>query len=175
MRDVPVFGRHDQRGHCEVVYDDVRVPAENILGEEGDGFAMAQARLRPGRIHHRMRALGAAERALALRTTRAQDRVAFDKTPAEQGVVQYRIAESRVAIDQARLLCRLAAETIDERGNKAAVPWEGGLDGANTANCRLSSPLSANPDLGAARSVDLGLPNTYDCLSRPNLRGPARA
>ncbi|MFX1758848.1 acyl-CoA dehydrogenase family protein [Rhodococcus sp. As11] len=123
VRDLPVFGRHDQHGHCEVVYDDVRVSAENLLGEEGGGFAMAQARLGPGRIHHCMRALGAAERALALMTTRAQDRVAFGKTLAEQGVVQHQIAESRVAIEQARLLCRLAAKTIDEHGNKAAAPY----------------------------------------------------
>ncbi|MGN0123775.1 MAG: acyl-CoA dehydrogenase family protein [Rhodococcus sp. (in: high G+C Gram-positive bacteria)] len=123
VRDLPVFGRHDQHGHCEVVYDNVRVPAENLLGEEGGGFAMAQARLGPGRIHHCMRALGAAERALALMTTRAQGRVAFGKTLAEQGVVQHQIAESRVAIEQARLLCRLAAKTIDEHGNKAAAPY----------------------------------------------------
>lgn len=123
VRDLPVFGRHDQHGHCEVVYYDVRVPAENLLGEEGGGFAMAQARLGPGRIHHCMRALGAAERALALMTTRAQGRVAFGKTLAEQGVVQHQIAESRVAIEQARLLCRLAAKTIDEHGNKAAAPY----------------------------------------------------
>ncbi|MCR8695145.1 acyl-CoA dehydrogenase family protein [Rhodococcus pyridinivorans] len=123
VRDLPVFGRHDQHGHCEVVYDNVRVPAENLLGEEGGGFAMAQARLGPGRIHHCMRALGAAERALALMTTRAQGRVAFGKTLAEQGVVQNQIAESRVAIEQARLLCRLAAKTIDEHGNKAAAPY----------------------------------------------------
>ncbi|WP_016935174.1 acyl-CoA dehydrogenase family protein [Rhodococcus sp. R1101] len=123
VRDLPVFGRHDQHGHCEVVYDNVRVSAENLLGEEGGGFAMAQARLGPGRIHHCMRALGAAERALALMTTRAQGRVAFGKTLAEQGVVQHQIAESRVAIEQARLLCRLAAKTIDEHGNKAAAPY----------------------------------------------------
>jgi len=123
VRDLPVFGRYDQHGHCEVVYDNVRVPAENLLGEEGGGFAMAQARLGPGRIHHCMRALGAAERALALMTTRAQERVAFGKTLAEQGAVQHQIAESRVAIEQARLLCRLAAKTIDEYGNKAAAPY----------------------------------------------------
>jgi acyl-CoA dehydrogenase len=123
VRDVPVFGRHDQHGHCEVVYDDVRVPASNILGEEGAGFALAQARLGPGRIHHCMRALGAAERALGLLTARAQARVAFGKTLAEQGVVQQQIAESRIAIDQARLLCQLASKTIDVHGNKAAAAY----------------------------------------------------
>ncbi|MBS9375206.1 acyl-CoA dehydrogenase family protein [Rhodococcus sp. B50] len=123
VRDVPVFGRYDQHGHCEVVYDDVRVPVENILGEEGAGFAVAQARLGPGRIHHCMRALGASERALALMTARAQSRVAFGKPLADQGVVQQQIAESRIALDQARLLCQLAAKTIDEHGNKAAAPY----------------------------------------------------
>ncbi len=123
VRDVPVFGRYDQHGHCEVVYDDVRVPAENLLGEEGAGFAVAQARLGPGRIHHCMRALGASERALALMTTRARARVAFGKPLAEQGVIQQQIAESRIALDQARLLCQLAAKTIDEHGNKAAAPY----------------------------------------------------
>jgi len=123
VRDVPVFGHYDQHGHCEVVYDNVRVPADHLLGEEGGGFAMAQARLGPGRIHHCMRALGAAERALSLMTTRAQQRVAFGSPLAEQGVVQHQIAESRIAIDQARLLCRLAAKTIDEHGNKAAAPY----------------------------------------------------
>ncbi|MEO9327183.1 acyl-CoA dehydrogenase family protein [Gordonia aurantiaca] len=123
VRDVPVFGRHDQHGHVEVVYDDVRVPVANLLGEEGAGFAMAQARLGPGRIHHCMRALGAAERALHHMVERAKVRVAFGKPLAEQGVVQQQIAESRIAIDQARLLCRLAAKTIDELGNKAAAPY----------------------------------------------------
>ncbi|MEV0341864.1 acyl-CoA dehydrogenase family protein [Nocardia sp. NPDC050713] len=121
VRDVPVFGRYDQHGHCEVVYEDVRVPVSNILGEEGAGFALAQARLGPGRIHHCMRALGAAERALSLLTARAKSRVAFGKPLADQGVVQQQIAESRVAIDQARLLCQLASRTIDVHGNKAAA------------------------------------------------------
>ncbi|GAA1653463.1 acyl-CoA dehydrogenase [Mycolicibacterium murale] len=120
-RDVPVFGRHDQHGHCEVVYDNVRVPVTNILGEEGAGFAVAQARLGPGRIHHCMRALGAAERALSLMTARATSRVAFGKPLAEQGTVQQQIAESRIAIDQARLLCQFAAKTIDLHGNRAAA------------------------------------------------------
>lgn len=123
VRDVPVFGRHDQHGHCEVIYDNVRVPVSNILGEEGAGFAIAQARLGPGRIHHCMRALGAAERALGLMVTRAQSRVAFGKPLAEQGVVQAQIAESRIAIDQARLLCQYASKITDEHGNKAAAPY----------------------------------------------------
>jgi acyl-CoA dehydrogenase len=123
VRDVPVFGRHDQHGHCQVVYDDVRVPVINILGEEGAGFALAQAGLGPGRIHHCMRALGAAERALALMTRRALSRVAFGRPLADQGVVQSYIAESRIGIDQARLLCQLASKTIDVHGNKAAAAY----------------------------------------------------
>lgn len=123
VRDVPVFGRHDQHGHCEVLYHDVRVPVGNILGEEGAGFAVAQARLGPGRIHHCMRALGAAERALGLMTARATSRVAFGKPLSDQGTVQQQIAESRIAIDQARLLCQFAAKIIDERGNKAAAQY----------------------------------------------------
>jgi acyl-CoA dehydrogenase len=120
MRSTPVFGRQDQHGHCEIVFDDVRVPATNLLGEEGAGFAIAQARLGPGRIHHCMRALGAAERALALMVDRVQTRVAFGKPLAEQGVVQQQIALSRNEIDQARLLCEKAAWTIDQRGNREA-------------------------------------------------------
>lgn len=121
VRDVPVFGRHDQHGHCEVVYDDVRVPVSHLLGEEGAGFALAQARLGPGRIHHCMRAIGTAERALALLVRRARTRVAFGSVLADQGVVQQQIAESRLGIDQARLLCHLAAKTIDTHGNKVAT------------------------------------------------------
>lgn len=121
VRDVPVFGRYDQHGHCEVQLDDVRVPTSNLLGDEGTGFAMAQARLGPGRIHHCMRALGAAERALALLVSRAKERVAFGAPLVERETIQQGIAESRLAIDQARLLCLTAARTIDEHGNKAAA------------------------------------------------------
>ena len=120
VRSLPVFGHQHQQGHCEIVFRDVRVPVENILGEEGGGFAAAQARLGPGRIHHVMRALGAGERALALMVARTKSRVAFGKALAEQGVVRDRIAESRIALDQARGLCHHAAHVIDTEGNKAA-------------------------------------------------------
>ena len=120
VRDLPVFGHHDQHGHALVTFDGVRVPVANVIGEEGGGFAAAQARLGPGRIHHCMRALGAAERALALMLERAQSRVAFGKPLAEQGVVQQQIAESRIEIEQARLLCHQASHVIDTLGNKAA-------------------------------------------------------
>ncbi|MFF5988235.1 acyl-CoA dehydrogenase family protein [Prauserella flavalba] len=120
VRDYPVFGHHDQHGHAEVRFDDVRVPVENVIGEEGGGFAAAQARLGPGRIHHCMRALGAAERALALLVERAKNRVAFGGPLADQGVVRQHIAESRVEIEQARMLCQRASHVIDIAGNKAA-------------------------------------------------------
>ncbi|TNC25164.1 acyl-CoA dehydrogenase family protein [Amycolatopsis alkalitolerans] len=120
VRDRPVFGHHDQHGHAEVRFDGVRVPRSNVLGEEGGGFAAAQARLGPGRIHHCMRALGAAERALALLVRRAKDRIAFGAPLADQGVVRQQIAESRMEIEQARLLCHRACHEIDVAGNKAA-------------------------------------------------------
>jgi acyl-CoA dehydrogenase len=120
VRSTPVFGWQDQHGHCEVVYDNVRVPVTNLLGEEGSGFAIAQARLGPGRIHHCMRAIGVAERALALMVERARTRIAFGKPLAEQGVIQQQVAQSRNEIDQARLLCEKAAWTIDSHGNKEA-------------------------------------------------------
>ena len=120
VRDLPVFGHHDQHGHAEVRFDGVRVPVTNVIGEEGGGFAAAQARLGPGRIHHCMRALGAAERALALLVQRAKDRVVFGGPIADQGVVQSSIAESRLEIEQARLLCHRACHVIDTEGNKAA-------------------------------------------------------
>ncbi|MBB3083651.1 acyl-CoA dehydrogenase family protein [Geodermatophilus sabuli] len=120
VRDYPVLGHHDQHGHAQVRFDDVRVPVTNVVGEEGGGFAAAQARLGPGRIHHCMRALGAAERALALLSARAQERTAFGGPLADQGVVQQSIAESRLEIEQARLLCHRACQVIDTEGNKAA-------------------------------------------------------
>ncbi len=119
-RSYPVFGRHDQHGHCLVEFDEVRVPASNLLGEEGGGFAAAQARLGPGRIHHVMRALGAGERALAMMVSRAQERVAFGRPLAEQSSVRERIAESRIELEQARALCHRAAFVVDSEGNKAA-------------------------------------------------------
>jgi acyl-CoA dehydrogenase len=120
VRDMPILGRHDQHGHPELRFDNVRVPVSNVVGEDGGGFAAAQARLGPGRIHHCMRALGAAERALALMVDRATSRIAFGGPLADQGVVQQQIAESKLAIDQARLICHEACRVIDTEGNKAA-------------------------------------------------------
>jgi acyl-CoA dehydrogenase len=121
-RGMLVFGYTDgtHGGHAEVIFDNVRVPRENIISGEGDGFAIAQARLGPGRIHHCMRQIGAAERALELMCRRATSRTAFGKTLAEQGVVQDWIAESRVRIEQARLLVLKTAWLMDTVGNKGA-------------------------------------------------------
>jgi acyl-CoA dehydrogenase len=120
VRSTPVLGQHHFQGHVEIAYDHVRVPVGNVLGEIGGGFAAAQMRLGPGRIHHAMRALGAAERALALMVARTKERVAFGRPLAEQSSVQEKIARSRIEIDQARAICHLAAATIDTQGNKAA-------------------------------------------------------
>ncbi len=107
-------------GHAEIEFRDVRVPAENLIGDPGDGFAIAQARLGPGRIHHAMRLIGMAERAFDLMCRRAVRRVAFGKPLAEQGVVQEWIAESKVRIEQARLLVLKTAWLMDTVGNKGA-------------------------------------------------------
>ncbi|HEV7205091.1 MAG TPA: acyl-CoA dehydrogenase family protein [Jatrophihabitans sp.] len=120
VRDVGVFGYQDQHGHAEVLFEDVRVPVANRLAEEGDGFLIAQGRLGPGRIHHCMRAIGMAERALKLMCERASSRIAFGKPLADQGMVQQAIAESRLEIDQARLLTQKAAAMIDAGGAKSA-------------------------------------------------------
>jgi acyl-CoA dehydrogenase len=120
VRQLKVFGYDDPGAHCEVMFDEVRVPAGNLIGERGAAFAIAQARLGPGRIHHCMRIIGAAERALALMCERARTRTAFGKLLAEQGVVQQAIARSRVEIEQVRLLCHKAAWLMDTQGTKAA-------------------------------------------------------
>ncbi|MFE0458501.1 acyl-CoA dehydrogenase family protein [Kitasatospora sp. NPDC058965] len=121
-RAMTVFGYEDRDhgGHAEVLFEDVRVPAANLIGEPGSGFAIAQARLGPGRIHHCMRAIGIAERALELMCRRASGRTAFGKPLAAQGVVQDWIAESRVRIEQARLLVLKTAWLMDTVGNKGA-------------------------------------------------------
>jgi len=120
VRNVPVFGYHERGGHAEIAYEDVRVPAVNLIASEGDGYMIAQARLGPGRIHHCMRSIGVAERAFDLMVVRAKSRIAFGSTVADKGVVQEWIAEARWRIDQARLLTLYTAWLIDTEGNRAA-------------------------------------------------------
>lgn len=121
-RGMQVFGYddHDHGGHAELFFNDVRVPVGNLIGGEGDGFAIAQARLGPGRIHHCMRAIGVAERAVELMCKQAEKRVAFGKRMSEQGVVRDWIAESRVKLEQLRLLVLKTAWLMDTVGNKGA-------------------------------------------------------
>ena len=122
VRPMHVFGYddHEHGGHAELLFEDVRVPAENLIGGEGDGFAIAQARLGPGRIHHCMRAIGVAERAIELMCERVEHRVAFGRPLARQGVIREWIAESRVAVEQLRLLVLKTAWLMDTVGNRGA-------------------------------------------------------
>ncbi len=121
VRQLPTFGYQDQHGHSEVVFRDVRVPRSNLLGEEGGGFAIAQARLGPGRIHHCMRLIGMAERAIELMVHRAQSRHAFGGPLSDQGVVREQIALSRIEVEQARLLVLKTAWLIDQAGARGAA------------------------------------------------------
>ncbi len=125
--DPSVFGYDERGGHPEVVFRDARVPVDNLLGEEGGGFAIAQARLGPGRIHHCMRTIGVAERALGLMVTRSLERSTFGTSLAHKGVVQDWIAEARIEIDMCRQYVLHAAHLMDTVGNKAAAVQISGI------------------------------------------------
>jgi acyl-CoA dehydrogenase len=120
VRPLPVFGYLDQEGHAELRFEDVRVPAENLVAGEGDGFLISQARLGPGRIHHCMRTVGVAERALGLMCRRAAERTTFGKPVASRANVQDWIAEARIEIEMLRLLALKTAWLMDTVGNKLA-------------------------------------------------------
>jgi acyl-CoA dehydrogenase len=120
LRPVSVMGHSGGPGHCEIVYEDCRVPKDNLLGHRGGGFVIAQDRLGPGRIHHCMRAIGAAERALELMCKRAVKREAFGSPLADKQFVQDFVAKSRIEIDQARLLTLYAAWQMDTLGKREA-------------------------------------------------------
>ena len=162
LRWLPVFGYdHAPHGHGEVLFENVKVPVSNILLGEGRGFEIAQGRLGPGRIHHCMRAIGQAEVALEKMCRRLNTRVAFGKPLSEQSVMLERVAEARIAIDQARLLVLKAAETMDKLGNKAAL--------AEIAMIKVAAPnmlcrvldLAIQAFGGAGVTEDFGLAGAY--------------
>jgi acyl-CoA dehydrogenase len=126
-RSMTVFGNEDRGGHGQVLFDNVRVPSDHLLGEEGGGFAISQARLGPGRIHHCMRTIGVAERALELMIKRALTRTAFGSLVAQKGLIQDWIAEARIEIDMAREYVLRCAHLMDTVGNKAAATEISGI------------------------------------------------
>jgi acyl-CoA dehydrogenase len=161
LRNLPVFGYVDQEGHAEIDFADVRVPASNLVAGEGDGFMIAQARLGPGRIHHCMRAIGAAERALEALCTRAVSRVTFGQPIAMRANIQDWIAESRIEIEMARLLTLKAAWMMDTVGNRQARVEIAAIKVAapNVALKVLDRAIQVHG--GAGVSEDFGLASAY--------------
>ena len=162
-RGMTVFGYTDgtHGGHAEIIFDHVRVPAENMIAGEGEGFAIAQARLGPGRIHHCMRTIGVAERALQLMVTRLLSREAFGKKIAEHSVWEQRVAEARIDIEMCRLLCLKAADMMDKVGNKTAQ-LEIAMIKVAAPNMALKIIDNAIQAFGAAGvSDDAGLARDY--------------
>ena len=167
VRNLPVFGYDDQEGHAEVDFENVRVPAANLIASEGDGFMIAQARLGPGRIHHCMRAIGAAERALEAMCTRAVSRVTFGQPIAMRGNIQDWIAESRIEIEMARLLTLKAAWLMDTVGNRHARIE---ISAIKVAAPNVALKVRRSRDPGARRRRRVGR-----LLARRRLRAPAHA
>lgn len=157
-RSLSTFGFMDREGHNELTFTDVRVPVDSLLGDEGAGFAVAQARLGPGRIHHAMRAIGAAERALELMCRRVTNRVAWGKPLSEQGVIREWIARSRLEIEQARLLTLKAAWRMDRDGAKAAQTEIAMIKVAAlaAANNVIDRSIQAHGAMGIGPDVPLG-------------------
>src|ERR1700736_3158650 len=156
-RGLTVFGYQDQEGHAEVLFDDVRVPVANLIAGEGDGFMIAQARLGPGRIHHCMRAIGAAERALEAMCRRAVSRVTFGQPIAMCGNIQDWIAESRIEIEMARLLTLKAAWMMDTVGNRHARTEISAIKVAapNVALKVLDRPIQVHGGAGVSEDFTL--------------------
>ncbi|MFM8752988.1 MAG: acyl-CoA dehydrogenase family protein [Actinomycetota bacterium] len=157
IRNLTVLGYVDQHGHAEVSFTNVRVPASNLIGKEGEGFALAQARLGPGRIHHCMRAIGMAERALQLMIKRSLTRTPFGKELARQGVIQEWIAQARIDIEQARLLVLKAAWIIDNQGAKAARKEIAAIKVAipRTAEQIINNAIQAHGGAGVSQDTPL--------------------
>ncbi len=164
VRNLSVFGYIDMEGHAELEFSDVRVPVANLLGEQGGGFSIAQARLGPGRVHHCMRAIGAAERAFDLLCARAHERHPFGRPLAEQGVIQQWVADSRIEIEQARLLTLKAAWLMDTAGNKGARMEIAAIKVAVPAMALRVVDRAIQSYGGAGVSQDTPLPAMYAWL-----------
>ena len=156
-RSLTVFGNEDRGGHGQVLFENVRVPADHLLGEEGSGFAISQARLGPGRIHHCMRTIGVAERALEILCKRAMNRTAFGSLVAQKGLIQDWIAESRIEIDMAREYVLHTAHLMDTVGNKAAAVQISGIKVAvpNVALKVIDRAIQVHGAMGVTQDTPL--------------------